>query len=1098
EPGSKVDVKDGNGDVIGSGTADQDGNFVVTLDPALTNGEEVTITATDKGNNESAGTDAVAPDSTAPNAPTDLAVNEEGNVLTGKAEPETVVRVFDASGVLIGQGVTNAQGHFVVSLSPAQTNGELLNVNATDAADNTSANAPVVAQDTTAPDAPSDVIIDADGLVVTGQTEPDAKIEIKDAAGAVIGEGLADGEGHFTITLTPAQTNGEQLSVTAADGAGNVSEATDVTAPTIVPEVVALADNHVELGLDVTPTASTNSNTHATGFTIASVGLGAILELGVLDEVIKSALTIDVAENTARQITLKGTSGGVQILSTYDLYMYKLNETSGQWEQQRVEQNWIKAVLLGGTSKELPLLLDSGKYMFVLGTGLGVTALTGSTIKTVSDVTFDYGKPEAVSGETEGNLMTDNDPKHGADDVPEGTAVSMVNGIAVSGNDEVAIKGLFGTLYVKADGSYRYEASADFKGPYGAQETFKYSVTTPKGNTAEADLTIKLNNGGSDIEVGDIDSHVVLDLEANIEKGPGVKAMTDFAVIKLGLLGPILGADAVVFKDAMTFDVSENTLRELTFKGAAGGVELASSYDLLIYKLDEITGQYVQFHVEKSWFKVILLGGGSDPLTLQFPEGKYKVLLGGTSALGLLSGSSVSVTEDKIHNYGDPKKLEGKAQGDVTPDDADVVVKVAGQDVSAMGTTITGKFGILTIAADGSYTYVVSKSSDINGWQPPYGKVDTFSYVTQSADGKTTVSTLNIKIGTTTAIDDFVQTNVVAHNQVDHVDFEGSTGILSNTVTKDFNIAAGTKTEATLNIKGSTGILGSNTTITYQIIDKVSGKVVKTGTKTEKNPNLNVTINDLEPGQYTLSVVTKDGSSKTSFVSESTHLSHFNTGVAETESGNLFANDIGKDSINAFTVGGKTLFVDSNVGAKSATVEGLYGTLTLSHDGSYSYKASGNGYGVERFEYSLDSKVGTSDKAILEINVGKDIMGSKFDDVVTSTAGNDVYALGEGADTVVMKLLDQADAAGGNGQDTWTDFKVGMDGDRLDISDLLDDNVAPGNLAEYLSVREEGGNTIISVDRDGQGSAFEATEVMTLTGVNTTLDELLANHQITY
>ncbi|MCP2233761.1 Ig-like domain-containing protein [Erwinia aphidicola] len=157
------------------------------------------------------------------------------------------------------------------------------------------------------------------------------------------------------------------------------------------------------------------------------------------------------------------------------------------------------------------------------------------------------------------------------------------------------------------------------------------------------------------------------------------------------------------------------------------------------------------------------------------------------------------------------------------------------------------------------------------------------------------------------------------------------------------------------------------------------------------------------------------------------------------------------------------------------------------------------------------------------------IAGSNYDDVITGSAGNNVFEgrggndtfnLGKGGhDTLLYKLLDSSDATGGNGVDTINGFKVGTwegtaNTDRLDLSDLLQSSgysgtadasyvngVATlgsgvGNLANYLSVTTEGNNTVIKVDLDGSGTAQSMTTIATLTNVHTDLATLLANHQL--
>ncbi|WP_241613941.1 Ig-like domain-containing protein, partial [Rosenbergiella epipactidis] len=92
-----------------------------------------------------------APDTTAPAAPTDVTVSDDGATVTGKAEAGSTVTIKDADGNTIGNATVAADGSFTATLDPAQTNGETLTVTATDAAKNTSAEATTTAPDTTAP-----------------------------------------------------------------------------------------------------------------------------------------------------------------------------------------------------------------------------------------------------------------------------------------------------------------------------------------------------------------------------------------------------------------------------------------------------------------------------------------------------------------------------------------------------------------------------------------------------------------------------------------------------------------------------------------------------------------------------------------------------------------------------------------------------------------------------------------------------------------------------------------------------------------------------------------------------------------------------------
>ncbi|MGE8348118.1 Ig-like domain-containing protein, partial [Pseudomonas helleri] len=307
EVGSTVTVKDPAGNVIGSGPVGADGSFEITLDPAQTNGETLAVTQTDAAGNVSAGGSVVAGDTTAPAAPTELAVSPDGLTLTGKGEIGSTVIVKDAEGLQIGAGVVGADGTFEIILDAAQTNGETLNVTLTDKAGNISQVGSVVAGDTTAPEAPTGVVLSADGLTLTGKGEVGSTVTVKNAEGAVIGSGPVGADGSFEITLDAAQTNGQTLDVTLTDKAGNVSAATpviagDTTAPAAPTDLAVSAD-----GLTLTGKGEINSTV------IVKNAAGGQIGVGVVDADGNFSITLDSAQTNGEtlNVTLTDAAGNV-------------------------------------------------------------------------------------------------------------------------------------------------------------------------------------------------------------------------------------------------------------------------------------------------------------------------------------------------------------------------------------------------------------------------------------------------------------------------------------------------------------------------------------------------------------------------------------------------------------------------------------------------------------------------------------------------------------------------------------------------------------------------------------------------------------------
>ncbi|SER12738.1 Ig-like domain (group 3) [Rosenbergiella nectarea] len=246
------------------------------------------------------------------------------------------------------------------------------------------------------------------------------------------------------------------------------------------------------------------------------------------------------------------------------------------------------------------------------------------------------------------------------------------------------------------------------------------------------------------------------------------------------------------------------------------------------------------------------------------------------------------------------------------------------------------------------------------------------------------------------------------------------------------------------------------------------------------------------------------------------------------------------------------LTADAATGGHSGTLTGTgYNDTFVAEEGSYTYNGGGGWTtrsdhdswsttgGVDVVDYrnatagvnvdlSISSAQDTGFNTSRLVNI-EGINGSDFNDVITGSkgdnqfegrGGNDTFNIGNGGhDTMLYKLINSADATGGNGSDVVNGFTVGAwestaDTDRIDLRELLSgsgytgdgsasyvDGVATlgasaGNITDYLHVVHTGSNTEIQIDRDGTGSQFDATTVVTLNGVQTDLATLLANHQL--
>ena len=81
--------------------------------------------------------------------------------------------------------------------------------------------------------------------------------------------------------------------------------------------------------------------------------------------------------------------------------------------------------------------------------------------------------------------------------------------------------------------------------------------------------------------------------------------------------------------------------------------------------------------------------------------------------------------------------------------------------------------------------------------------------------------------------------------------------------------------------------------------------------------------------------------------------------------------------------------------------------------------------------------------------------------------------------------------------DTIADFTIGVGGDVLDLSDMLQ-NEDLASLDSFLNFSYDGvsGNTTISIDTDGESGTFETQQQIVLTGVDLTANGTLSDQQI--
>jgi large repetitive protein len=205
--------------------------------------------------------------------------------VTGTGQAGATVTLYEGATALTTNSpiVVDSSGNWTGTLTNALSNGShAINAMQTFAIDSNPANnlisdhsadttftVNISATDTTAPAAPAVTTVDGKSFggsavtttnpkpVITGTSEAGATIKIKDPSGNLIGSGVVDAQGNYSITPTVALPEGtSNLSVTSTDPAGNTST------PTAVP-----------VKLDTTaPSAPTVNPANASATTLSGTG----------------------------------------------------------------------------------------------------------------------------------------------------------------------------------------------------------------------------------------------------------------------------------------------------------------------------------------------------------------------------------------------------------------------------------------------------------------------------------------------------------------------------------------------------------------------------------------------------------------------------------------------------------------------------------------------------------------------------------------------------------------------------------------------------------------------------------------------------------
>ena len=254
-PGDTITVTMPGSNEVLTAVVAADGTWSVTPTQPLADGTaNVSVTATDpQGNVSTATLVPVTIDTTAPIPPvatldatsnsgltSDNITNDNTPLLSGTGVAGDTITVMDVKGRVLGTALVTGNGTWSFQTTVVQPNGLVeFSITATDPAGNTSLPAmlPVMIDTVVA----TPVIDPTNGVgQITGTGEAGATVTLTDTTtNTVIGTAIVAADGTWSITPSSTLLNGDALSATQTDVAGNLSQPTTSTVDNNVPNINA-------------------------------------------------------------------------------------------------------------------------------------------------------------------------------------------------------------------------------------------------------------------------------------------------------------------------------------------------------------------------------------------------------------------------------------------------------------------------------------------------------------------------------------------------------------------------------------------------------------------------------------------------------------------------------------------------------------------------------------------------------------------------------------------------------------------------------------------------------------------------------------------
>ncbi|WP_448090227.1 VCBS domain-containing protein [Pseudomonas azerbaijanoccidentalis] len=616
-------------------------------------------------------------------------------------------------------------------------------------------------------------------------------------------------------------------------------------------------------------------------------------------------------------------------------------------------------------------------------------------------------------------------------------AVDVLSGVSTgttSANGTVVV-GLYGTLRIGADGSFFYDvdstnAAVQALAPgQTLSEFFTYRITDTKGLTDTAQLVITVH-GVNDppvaqnviavaTEAGGIDNHTPGnnpsgDVTAN-DTDPDGDPLT-VTLIKVGATGdpgtPIavnLGGTVLaglygtltIFPDGSYVYEVDNSNPDVQ--------ALRRSVDLLSERFTYTVSDSVGATPETDTAEIIVLIRGQNDNPIANDDSGTAIEAGGLNnnqpgqdPVGNVLDNDTDVDGGEVpsdlpdFNYGETRAVSSVRTG----------TEAGTGTAGILGSELRGTYGWLTLNADGSYSYRLDNTmAEVQALRAGNSLIDSFSYEVIDAAATTDRATLNISIqgrNDTPVAQNDINTAVEAGGLANATPGINPSGnVLANDSDVDGNgeviSVSGLSQGSAVGVIGSgfagaygTLTLGADGNYTY-VVDNANAQVQALRTNVDTlTETFTYQIRDLAGAVSTATLtITIRGTNDNPLAVDDSTVAVEAGGTANGTAGvnpvgNVLTND------NDVDAGDIKIVTDIRSGTEAAggtftavgvtqTFNGLYGTLTINANGTYSYVLNNNLAAVqalkvgdslvETFTYRMRDTAGASDAAQLSIRI---------------------------------------------------------------------------------------------------------------------------------